>query len=77
MNNQERAESAFEYFMEHGEVVIGDISAGADMFNCVDVARLLWIDDIHPRRSFDLYGVIYRNRALTEIRALIDKHYVE
>ena len=75
MNNQERAEVAFEYFIKFGEVTIGDISEGGDVLTCVDVARILWLDDKHPGLSFNEYGVAYMSRASKEIHALIDKHY--
>ena len=87
MNNQERAESAFEYFMEHGEVTIGDVSLGADTLTRQDViddldCESFLLDAVNSNIKFsDLansakeFNVIFDAKAFEMILILIDKHY--
>ena len=87
MSNQERAELAFEYFMEHGDVTIGDIKHGADTLTREDVLNELdyesfLLDAVSSDIKFsDLansvkaFNVIFDAKAFGMILKLIDKHY--
>jgi len=87
MNNQERAELAFEYFMEYGEVSIGNMAGeyetltrmdviqefdGEDLMIAMSKNKILWTE---LTDSVNAFQQTYSSKAFEMILKLIDKHY--
>ena len=91
MNNQELAELAFEYFIENGEVTIGDYLSGelGDTLSRINVVQELDGEALMMVMSkakllwtditdeVNAFQDMYTAKAFEMILNLIDKHYVE